>query len=62
MQSCGYQNQCQILDLSSKADPMATARVIALTSRPNSTNPSAAKQQRMMNARYICTCRSLNVR
>jgi hypothetical protein len=55
-------DQCQILDLSSQADPIATARVIALMSRPNSTTPSAAKHQRMMNARNICTCRSLNVR
>lgn len=57
-----YQNQYQILDLSSNADPIATARVIALMSRPNSTTPSAAKHQRMMNARNICTWRSLNVR
>src|SRR5271165_7281014 len=56
----GWQDQRQILDLTRKADPTATTRLTAQTSRPNSTNPSAAKPQRKMNTRSICTCLSLD--
>jgi len=43
------------------AAPTATAKLIAQTSRPNSTSPTAAKQQRNMDARTICTGVHLNV-
>ena len=53
-------NQSQILDLIRMAAPIATTWLIAQTSRPNSTSPSAAKPQRRINTRNICTCLSLN--
>jgi hypothetical protein len=52
---------CQTLDRQSHADPMRIARTIATTSRPNRTNPSAARHERITAPLKICTCQFFNV-